>query len=42
MCEAPPGSLINSQCESKVKIAEEQKVGVRSLARNMLKGRGAC
>jgi hypothetical protein len=30
------------KCGSEVKTVKEQKVGARSLARNTLRGRGAC
>jgi len=38
IANVPPGSLVDSKCESEVKIAEEQGVGACSLARNTLGG----
>jgi len=35
---APPGSFVDSRCESEMRIAEEQRVKACSLARNTLGG----
>jgi hypothetical protein len=40
MIDAPPHSLKDSNVNAKVEIAEEEKVGVHSLTRNILRVEG--
>jgi hypothetical protein len=40
--DTPPSSLIDPQCEYEVNIAEEQGIGACSMARSILRSRGAC
>ncbi len=40
--DTPPNSLKDLNASPKVKIVEEEGVGVRSLIRNTSKVRGAC
>ncbi len=42
MFDTSPSSLIDSKCESEVKIVEKQGVGAHSLVRRILKGIRAC